>query len=189
MVRSILLAAALVPALFVATVGQSSPPTPKQPMDTIMVFGDGFMFSMKEPAGWQCVCDERASKYEVNAVVFPGAAASRAHHVMIRIRVNEKSDENTTLDLQADMQQYRKKYPKVEFIALNVAHPKYRTYPKLFAFPNEFYEYVAYVNPGPHTPFVLAVSMSKEKTPATSEELAAYKKVVQTLNVFTEPAQ
>jgi hypothetical protein len=182
-----ILAAILTAALLVsiATAQSDNSPAPKN-IDTLLVYGDGFLFSVKEPDGWHCVCDEQASQYNVNAIVLPSDEQSRAHHVAIKVRVNQKSDENTIEDLKADMQQYRRKYPKVQFADLSVAHPEYKTCAKLFLFPNDFYDYVAYVNPGPRTWFTLSVSMSKEKVPATKAELAAYEKVLQSLNVFTK---
>jgi len=83
------------------------------------------------------------------------------------------------------MKQYKERYPKVQFAALDVAHAEYKTYTKLFAFPNDFYDYVGYVNPGPNVKFTLSVAMSKGKVPATQDELAAYAKVLQSLHVFT----
>ena len=103
---------------------------------------------------------------------------------MIRVRVNHKTDENSLEDLKADMRQYRQRYPNVQFVALEVAHAEYKTYTKLFAFPNDFYDYVAYVNPGPSSSFTLSVAMAKEKVPATQDELAAYADVVRSLHTF-----
>ena len=176
-------------AFFHPATGQSPRSSQKPSIDTVLVYGDGFTFSMKEPEGWQCLCDESVGKYGVNAMVLPSSPESRAHHVEIKVRVNGKADENTALDLAADMEQYKKKYPNVQFAALDVAHPEYETYPKLFSFPNDFYDYVAYLNPGPRASFTLSVSMSKEKEPATKEELAAYQKVLQSLHVFTEASR
>lgn len=154
-------------------------------MDTLLIHGQGFLFSMKEPDGWHCVCDESAGQYGANAIVFPSSAQSRAHHVAIKVRLNPKSDEDTFQDLNADMQQYKKQYPNVEFATLDVAHSEYKTYPKLFMFPNDYYEYVAYLNPGPRHGFTISVWMSKEKIPATREELAAYTELLRSLNVIT----
>ena len=184
-ISAVLVIAALLAPFAMA---QSATPPPGKPMDTLLVYGEGFLFSMKEPQGWRCICDETAGKYQVNAIIFPSSNQSRAHHVAIRVRVNEKTDENTIEDLKADMQDYKRNYPKVQFVDLAVANPEYKTYTKLFQFPGDFYDYVAYVNPGPQARFMLSVSMTKEKTPATPDELAAYAKVVQSLHVFTEDA-
>ena len=159
-------------------------PTSKDKDDAVLVFGDGFVFSLKEPTGWHCICGREASEYGVNAVVIPSSAQSRARHVIIRVRVNQKTDENTLTDLEADIQQYKRRYPNVQFAALDVSHAEYKTYTKLFAFPNDFYDYVAYVNPGPSSSFTLSVAMAKEKVPATQDELAAYADVVRSLHTF-----
>lgn len=151
--------------------------------DAVLVFGDGFVFSLKEPDGWHSVCGPEASEYGVNAVLIPSSAQSRARHVIIRVRVNPKTDENTLEDLKAGMRQYKQRYPKVQFAALDVTHAEYNTYTKLFAFPDDFYDHVAYVNPGPSSSFTLSVSMAKEKAPASHGELAAYANVVTSLHV------
>jgi len=153
-------------------------------MDTVLIYGDGFLLSIKEPDGWNCVCDGRASRYGVNAALFPSATQSRAHHLEIKLRVNGKSDENTQQDLTSDMRQYKQKYPNAQFDALDVTHAEYKTYSKLFLFPNDYYEYVAYMNPGATKQFTVSIWMSKEKTAATPEELSAYRQVLQSLHVF-----
>ena len=166
------------------SVAQSSGPhLSKENNDRVLVFGDGFVFSLKEPDGCHCVCGLEASEYGVNAVLIPSSAQSRARHVIIRVRVNSKTDENTLEDLKADMRQYKQRYPKVQFAALDVTHAEYKTYTKLFAFPDDFYDYVAYINPGPGSGFTLSVSMAKEKAPASQGELAAYANVVSSLHV------
>jgi predicted 2-oxoglutarate/Fe(II)-dependent dioxygenase YbiX len=122
-------------------------------------------------------------------VLFPNSPQSREHHVAIRVRANEKVDENTTEDLKLDMEQYKKEHPKVQFAALDIVHPEYKTYPKLFFFPDDFYDYVAYVNPGASFRFTFSISMTKEKSPATEDELAAYTKVLKSLHAFPVTAR
>ena len=187
--RSLVAAALVIVALSSILVAQASQTAPEKKMDTLMVYGDGFLFSMKEPDGWHCVCDSGAAQYGVNAIVFPSSPGSRAHHVEIKVRLNEKSDEDTLKDLQADMQQYKKKYPKVQFALLDIAHPEYKTYQKLFLFPNDYYEYVTYLNPGRQHGFTISIWMSKEKTPATREELAAYSTVLRSVQMITTDLQ
>ena len=121
----------------------------------------------------------------VNAIVFPSAAQSRAHHVQIKVRLNQKSGEDTWHDLASDMRRYKKQNPSVQFAPLDVSHPVYKTYPKLYQFPLDYYEYVAFLSPGPQNWFTISVWMSKEKVPATREELAAYSELVRSLNVIS----
>ena len=110
--------------------------------------------------------------------------SSREHGMSSFACTSTKKNENALEDLKADMRQYRQRYPNVQFVALDVSQAEYKTYTKLFAFPNDFYDYVAYLNPGPGTTFTLSVAMAKEKVPATQEELRAYLNVVRSLHVF-----
>ena len=103
----------LLATIAVAQSRQARPDTAAN--DSILVYGDGFVFSVKEPNSWHCLCGPAASEYQVNAIFLPASAQSKAHHVTIRVRVNQKSDENTLEDLKADMRQYKQRYPKVQF--------------------------------------------------------------------------
>lgn len=103
---------------------------------------------------------------------------------MIRIRVDDKVDEDTNADLEADMRDYRARYRGVRFKDLLVTNPNYQCFAKVFYVPGEFYEYVTYMNPGAKKPVLLSVSMNTEKSEATPEELEAYKSVVQSLTLL-----
>ena len=63
-------------------------------MDRLLVYGDGFMFGVKEPEGW-LGDTERASAFKMNILIYP-----REHRPpeqvpdldgIIRLRVNEES--------------------------------------------------------------------------------------------------
>jgi hypothetical protein len=82
------------------------------------------------------------------------------------------------------MSEYRTRYAKVQFKNLSVTHPEYKVYPKLFSVPNEFYEYVAYVNPGPKTKLMFSVSMNRQKIEASVSEMEAYQKVIASLQML-----
>jgi len=159
-------------------------PSPK--LNSLIVYGDGFAFGVKEPDGWHADTDALASKYHVN-VVFSPIAGSGNDDVTIRVRVNSKVDENTIEDLQYDMDQYKRDHPNVQFQDLNVAHAEYKTFPKLMSVPGRFYEYVAYLNPGPGRPFIFSVAMSTRKEPATGEELKAYEAVLKSVVWLSAP--
>jgi hypothetical protein len=152
----------------------------------LIVYGDRFAFGVKEPDGWHGDTDAIARKYHVN-VVFSPAGGSGINEVTVRVRVNRKVDENTVEDLNYDMDGYRKDFPTAQFQDLNVAHAEYKTFAKLVFVPKQFYEYVAYLNPGPGPPFILSVAMSTYKTPATGDELNAYESILKSLVWLGEP--
>jgi hypothetical protein len=85
-----------------------------------------------------------------------------------------------------DVNDYKKRYPSTKFADLNINHPDYKTSAKLFYTETEFYEYVAYLNPGPQYKFMFPVAMSKEKQAATKEELAAFNHVLSSLKLVSQ---
>jgi hypothetical protein len=142
---------------------------------------------VKEPVGWKADT-EYASRLSANIAFYPAGETPGHTTALIRIAVNAKTDENTLGDLEADMNGYRRETPGIQFEDLAVLHPSYPTFPKLFFLDGSFYEYVTYLNPGKGVPFILSVSMNKQKVRASSEERAAFAEVVRTLR-FVSGAQ
>jgi len=161
------------------TTAPSAPSTPK--MDRLVVYGDGFAFGVKEPEGWHGDTTENVERYGANVLFYrPGVDPGKPEGV-IRVRISKKADEDTAADLKADMDGYRKQFPKVEFRELSVFHPQYRVLAKEFTVPGEFHEYVAYVNPGPRLQYIFSVALNTGATPATDAELAALRTVIASL--------
>ena len=106
---------------------------------------------------------------------------------MIRIRVDDKIDERVDKDLAADMNDYRNQFPNIQFKDIAVSHPRYRIYSKVFYVENNFYEYVAYINPGPQSALMFSVAMNTQKTEATQSELATLQKVITSLQMLKSP--
>lgn len=149
-------------------------------LDRLIVYGDGFAFGVKEPAGWSGDT-ENAAKVHANIVFYRSSETLERAAVVIRVRVGKKTDENTAEDLAYDMKGYKAKFPAVQFIDLDIPHPLYPVFAKVVSVPQKFYEYVAYVNPGKGVPKLLSVSMSKSKQPASEEEVATFREVVASL--------
>jgi hypothetical protein len=153
------------------------------PPDRLLVSGNGFAFGVREPPGWHGSTDE-AARLSSNVVFYRQGESADAAVALVRIRINDKTDENLDAELTADMDHYRSQYPKIEFRGLSVPHPSYRVVARLFALSGEWYEYVAYVNPGPGKPWIFGASMNKQRQEATADELAAFRKVVASLELL-----
>ena len=80
----------------------------------LIVYGRDFAFTVSEPEGWKGDTSA-AERYGVNIVFFPIGQSSRAHDVTIRVNVISKENEDTKEDLKADRDEYREKYPNVQF--------------------------------------------------------------------------
>jgi hypothetical protein len=155
----------------------ASSATAAEPLDNLVIYGDTFMLSLKEPPGWTADSTGQASE-RVNLVLYRNTRGDGPARPSIRILVTDKTDEKTEDDLGYDMETYRKKFPGVRFKDIDVKHPEYRTFPKLFYVEGSFYEYVTYLNPGKRFRYLITISMNLQKAGAGSEDLQAYAALV-----------
>lgn len=152
-------------------------------LDSLLVYGQGFIFSVKEPAGWKGDT-ENAAQFSTNIIFYPASQSLDNAQTIIRVLIADKTDENVNEDLAHDMKEYRAQYPNIVFKKLAVTHPNYRVFPKLFTVPGSFYEYVAYVNPGPTKKLMFSVLMNKQKKEASGLELDVYQKIIASLQML-----
>jgi hypothetical protein len=148
--------------------------------DRLVVYGNGFRFGVKEPQGW-LGDTEHASVLSSNIIFYPKGDTITSPYGVIRVRVNDKVDENTAADLAADMDDYKSNFADIQYDDLNVSHPEYKCFPKVFYVEGKFYEYVTYVNPGSGISYILSVSLSTQKLRATPAQLSAYAEIVASL--------
>jgi len=151
--------------------------------DSLLIHGDNFTISAKEPQGWKGD-SANAVFSRVNLVLYRSNENIQNAKTLIRVLVTKKTDENTAEDLNYDMEGYRKQYPGIQFKDIRVTHPEYRAYAKLFYIENGFHEYVTYLNPGKKYPYLIAVSMTIQKTKASKEDLQAYSFVVKSVKAL-----
>ena len=144
------------------------------------MYGDDFLFGVKEPNGWHGDTDS-AADYSANIIFTRSGQDSASPYGVIRVCVVDKMDENTAEDLAYDMKEYKTKYAGIMFSDLAVEHAKYQCFSKIFFIEKDFYEYVTYINPGKEFTYELSVSLSKKGVKASEEELSAYKAVVSSL--------
>jgi hypothetical protein len=136
----------------------------------------GYIVAVRQPEGWQT--NEEAAKKAQSSLAFSNGADST-----ILVRTRPKLNENVTLHLESDKLSVKQQFPRVEFGPLEVKHPSYATFPQMLFQAGELYVYLAYLNPGAYYPESVAVTLSKKKSPATPEELAAYKEVLASVQV------
>src|SRR5882762_715138 len=125
----------------------------QQKLDQLLVYGDNFLFSIKEPFGWKGDTAS-AEKFQSNVVLHEATQPAESLAGLIRVRLNDKTDENISADMEDDIRSYRAQYPKIQFKDItirNLAHPAVA---KVFYVPGQFYEYVTYMNPGLGKPFI-----------------------------------
>jgi hypothetical protein len=148
--------------------------------DVVTVTTKDYTLDVHTPPGWQGDT-ETAKKYQGSVIFTPKTASP--DDAKILVSVSHKFDENTELRMQGEIANYRKRYPHLELTDLDIKHPKYATFAKLFSQPGDFYQYIAFLNPGEVYTDTLYVAMIKQKVPATPEDLAAYKDILQSLKI------
>ena len=155
----------------------------QQKLDQLLVYGDNFLFSVKEPAGWKGDT-AGAEKFQSNLVLHEATQPAESLAGLIRVRLNDKTDENITADMEEDIRSYRAQYSKIRFKDIPIKNPAYPAVTKVFYVPGQFYEYVTYMNPGRGKPFIFSVSMNSQKSEATAKQLDAYELTLASLKLL-----
>src|SRR6266849_5169559 len=101
---------------------------------SIVLTGDGWAVAVHEPRGWHAHCCSREA-WGANLVLSRDSVSLALGSGLIRVVVSEKKDENTEVDLRADMDAYSEQYADVRFDSLRVSHPQYRVLSRVFAVP------------------------------------------------------
>ena len=156
------------------------PALAKEKLDNLIIYGEGFSFSVKEPLGWRTET-QNIKQFGANVMFYQNRFKYENANAIIRVLIVPKTDENTALDLSYDMDQYRLRYPNIQFQDIKMGHPAYSNYSKLFLVPKGFSEYVTYLNPGKGIPRIISISMNVQKREAEKEELEAYQSIMKSL--------
>jgi hypothetical protein len=170
---------------------QTSPPAAAAPAadpSYLTVREKDYVLTVHRPAGWQDDA-EAAKKYRGKFLFRPQPEAGKADTgALLVVSTYHKFDENVALRLESDTESFRKQFPNLVLGTLDVKHPKYATYGRVFSQPDGFYQYVTYLNPGGSQPYAVYVALGREKGAATPAELAAFKELVESL-VISLPAR
>jgi hypothetical protein len=155
----------------------------QQRLDQLLVYGDNFLFSVKEPAGWQGDIAS-AETFQSNVVLHEATQPAESLAGLIRVRLNDKTDENISADMEDDIRTYKAQYPKIRFKDIAIRNTAYPAITKVLYVPGQFYEYVTYMNPGRGKPFIFSVSMNSQKSEATAKQLGAYESTLASLKLL-----
>ena len=151
-----------------------------QKMDALLVYGDSFIFSIKEPRGWTGDT-EIAHKFYSNIVFYKSIADFNKGGALVQVYNYKKQNEKTENDLNDDIKGYKKDYSNLIEQELIVDHKDYKCFSKLIYVPDKFYQYIVYVNPGLKYKSGISVSMNISKRIATEEELKAFREIISSL--------
>jgi hypothetical protein len=153
---------------------------PEEKKDALAITGKDYSATVRTPEGWQGDV-EAAKAFHGNALFTQKGDPAGAAKILLIMQ--HKFDENTGLLIDGDIANIRKQYPNLQVADLDVKHPKYPTFTKTLSLPGEFFQYETYMNPGSLYGYAVYVGMSKGKEAATPAELAAYKAIVESLQM------
>jgi len=115
-------------------------------MDQVIVYGDDWAFSIKEPRGWYV--DIKSGRQDgLNAVILPKGTAYGKADNWINIVVQSKAGEDLSEDLNADMSSYSQRFPGLKFSDYKPKTASYPSLGKVYAHPSGIREYLVYLNP------------------------------------------
>ncbi|MDR3680668.1 MAG: hypothetical protein P4L41_11945 [Flavipsychrobacter sp.] len=152
-------------------------------LKNVVITGNGFIFALKEPAGWECNT-KTAEQYQANAILYANEDSIKSGGALVQLAVFLKQDEFTDKDLEENISSYRNEYSNLKEADTDIKHPTYRSYGKLEYVPSDFYQYIVFINPGQQYKYGFSVAMNIYKRPATTEELDAFKEIVSTLKMI-----
>jgi len=145
--------------------------------DNLVVYGEKFMFSVKEPSGWIGDIDI-AKEYSANIVFYKTLSDLKNGGALIQVYNFKKTDEKTENDLEYDIKEYKDENKNLKQQNLVVYHKEYKCFSKLVYVDKNFYQYIVYVNPGSKYKSGVSIAMNISKRQATEEELSAFKLII-----------
>ena len=166
--------------IITSTLCLAQEPKTGNPKDNLMIYGEGFMFSLKEPSGWTVDVDN-AAKYNANVIFYANKNDMDKGGALVQAQAFSKNDENTIEDLKYDIASYKRDYPTLKEQNLEAKHKNYKTFSKLIYVDNKFFQYITYINPGTKYHNGISVAMNISKRQATDKELLAYRQIINSL--------
>jgi hypothetical protein len=148
-------------------------------MKDLVVYGEGFTFSVREPDAWQGDTD-KAAAYHANILFYP-KDQDPEKAPLVQVALFSKKDERTAEDLAYDVKTYKGQYADLQEEELKTGHQDYNTYSKLVYVKGKFHQYITYVNAGERYKSGFSVAMNVQGRAATNEELAAYRAIIASL--------
>lgn len=168
--------------LFISLQGCSQP-TPSE-KESLIVYGDNFSFSVKEPFDWKGDIDNAARNY-ANIIFYKNEESLKSGGALVQVYIFKKLDENTKKDLTSDVSRYENEYKNLKKHNFKAEHPDYACYSKMVSINNETYQYLTYINPGPNFKNGVSISMNISGRKASKEEVEAYRMIIQSFLMLT----
>ena len=147
-----------------ATVGSSQ-------MDQLLIFGNGWMFNVKEPTGWTGHTED-AYQYHVNIYFCLGKKTFSKSQVVMHISVNSKRGETLQQKMDYDIAYYKKQHKKIELQEFPMGELAYEVLSKKYTYDEKTIDYVCFLDPDKDSPLYLVFVLNgpKEDSPKYEQD-------------------
>lgn len=154
-------------------------PGPALARDHVLgIRGEGFSYAVKEPSGW-LVDSTIAREFGVDAILYPVSGDPHsADTPVIRVVLANKLADDANAALNHETGQYRSRHRNVKSAPLAVAHPRYHVAGRRICVGDEFCDYITHITTGTAGKVTLSVVLHRPGRPAKAGELAAYQRIV-----------
>ena len=157
----------------------------KVDVKSLLVYGDGYLYSVREPDGWHG--DTNLPKGYANIAFYRDGETLKTSTTLILVRA-EQYDGPVKSDVASEMADLKKDHPNATCQDLAIGHPFYRSYGKVCFVPGKGPSYAAYLDAGAKAGLYFLVVMQPSGRPATADEMAVFKKLVASIrNLGTAP--
>jgi hypothetical protein len=135
-------------------------------MDYLLIFGNGWMFNVKEPTGWTGHTED-AYRYRVNAYFCLGKKTFIKSPVVMHIRINSKRGDTLQQIINSDIADYRKQHKKLELQEFPINELGYEVLSKKYSYDDKTIDYVCLLDPDKDSPLYLVFVLNgpKEESP------------------------
>lgn len=135
-------------------------------MDHLLIFGDGWMFNVKEPTGWTGHTED-AYRYRVNAYFCLGKKSFNKSPVVMHITINSKRGDTLQQIINSDIADYKKRHKKLELQEFPISELGYEVLSKKYSYDENTIDYVCILDPNKDSPFYLVFVLNgpKEESP------------------------
>lgn len=155
--------------------------------DALIIFGQGFMFSVVEPKGWRCHTDD-AFRYKMNAYFCLGSKSIKRSPAIMHIAIYDKEGDTIQQSLAFDRENYRKHSKSIEFLDFPIDELAFEFAAQTFVIDDKTIDYVCFLDPDKDSPLyvVFVLHGPKQESP---KHVEAFRSLIKTFRWLGSPAK
>lgn len=152
---------------------------------TLLVYGDGFKYSIEVPEGWRADTAVSSDLYVNVAIYEAGKEEDPVYgRTVIQIYTFKKENESLKEDLKIDLNNLMEENKNLELEEFIVNSGDFKCFSKLAFVKDKLYQYLIYLDPGKKFPSAVSVTMNTGKKRASDSEFKALRKIASSLKML-----